>query len=171
VTASPAPGKTPSPSGGGPQPVSCQATCLANLSQLRFTWYDSGGLNLSAVISPGSCAPLTPEVGETGMIQMANWLKQSRENTGLHHETTFTLEPGTGSGVSATTANGGSLILTPITGGQKLSYTVDERPFARMSDGANFPVVFDLCLTVGDQTITGRLVCQPKPTGMLCHEG
>jgi len=41
---------------------------------------------------------------------------------------------------------------------------------ARADDGDNFPVVFQTCLTVGNQQVAMRLVCQPKATGMLCHQ-
>ncbi|GIW40755.1 MAG: hypothetical protein KatS3mg076_1332 [Candidatus Binatia bacterium] len=51
----------------------------------------------------------------------------------------------------------------------RLDYEAAEPPFAEDDDGIDFPVAFDLCITVGDQTISARPVCQPKPTGMLCH--
>jgi hypothetical protein len=73
---------------------------------------------------------------------------------------------------TGSTSDGGTVIFTPSAGGAtKFTYTAPVAAPASMDDGLEFPVVFDMCVTVGDQAVKMRLVCQPKPTGMLCHEG
>jgi len=136
---------------------------------MRLTWYDaaSGGLNLSFYVQPGRCAPLTPDVGEVVSIRMDRWLTERRVDTGRLHEAIATLRDG-GSG---TTANGGTISVGAFRGWQQVTYRATTPPIAGPQDGAEFPVVFDLCLRVGDQAVKARMVCQEKNRGLLCHEG
>ena len=163
---SPTPTPLPTPvAGSPPSEVSCDNACRYSVGQLRMTWYDALGLHVSGFISPGLCEPLHPDPGKQGTIQMVNWLTARREDTGLEHKTTFVM----GNGGIGTAANGGTVILSESRRVIDFAYTAPVRPLATASTGSRFPVVFDTCLTVGDQAVAWRLVCQPKNTGMLCH--
>ena len=164
-TATPTPSTTP---GSGTLP-SCENACAYNLSQMRLTWYDanSGGLNLSFFVQGGDCPVLTPQAGELGSIQMSHWLTERRQDTGRLHTTTFTL----GANGSGATSNGGVASIAPYGTAQQVVYRTIVPPIAGPNDGADFPVVFDLCVTIGDQAIKGRMVCQEKNRGLLCHQG
>jgi hypothetical protein len=146
--------------------ASCENACPYAVSQLRLTWYDQLGLQVSAVVNPGGCPALNAAAGTSGTVQMLNWFTESRRNTGLAHQASFTLSNAT----SGRTDTRGTVAFTRSGSGMNVTYSAPVRPFARASDGANFPVVFDLCLTLGDQAVKARMVCQPKNTGMLCHK-
>jgi hypothetical protein len=161
---SPSPGTSPAP--GGPSGFTCNEGCLGGLSQFRFTWYDAGGLNMTATVNSASCRAFKPESGMTGEITLYDWYTEDRRNTGYFQSSSFVLD-----GLKGTTSNGGQIEFSPITGGYRLSFRFPDRPFSRMSDGFDFPVVFDVCLKVGDASLRSRMVCQPKPAGMLCHQG
>jgi hypothetical protein len=122
-------------------------------------------MNLSGTVSSRSCPGFRPEPGARGTITMYNWLTEPLVDIGFTYNTEFTL----GSGLGGTTSNGGKVQYNPITGSTRFTFTSPEAPVSRMDDGINFPVVFDICMKVGDQAIAGRMVCQPKPSGMLCH--
>lgn len=136
---------------------------------MRLTWYDeaSGGLNLSFYVQPGDCPTLTPEAGEQVVIRMDRWLTDRRVDTGRLHLATTTL----GSAGSGATNTGGSISIGSSGLAQQVVYRANTPPIAGPHNGAEFPVVFDLCLTVGNQAVKGRMVCQEKSRGLLCHEG
>jgi hypothetical protein len=167
-TPPPPPPATPTPTAivNGPAPTDCDNACEYPVSQLRMTWYDALGLHISALIGTGSCPPLHPKSGDSGTIQMVDWLTQRRTDTGLEHQTTFVLDNGT----NGSTANGGGVTFASSGSAVTFAYTAPVRALATASSGADFPVVFQMCLTVGDQAVKARLVCQPKNTGMLCHK-
>jgi len=170
TTAVPATTSTPTPTRTPQLGASCAAACpFYNLSQMRLTWYDpaSGGLNLSFYVQPGSCAALTPENGEEVSIRMDRWLTYQRVDTGRLHVATATL----GGGGFVPTSTGGTLSVSSFGSWQQVTYRAPLPPIAGPQDGAEFPVVFDICLTIGDQAVTGRMVCQEKNRGFLCHEG
>ena len=170
-TPTPQPGQPGGP-GGGPGPTNpCANACPRNISQLRLTWLDTG-LNFSGTIgqgngSPGCSGQLVPRVGDAGSVNMINWLTAGRQNTNKDHVANFVLEDG----LAATTSTNGSVRFSTGSHGLNVQYSAGLRPTSTMADGPNFPVVFDLCLTVGNQAVSGRMVCQPKPRGLLCHEG
>jgi len=153
---------TPAPP---PMAASCDTACSYKVSQVRMTWY--GGVNFSAVIGPGSCGALEVESGAEGTVQMTRFLTQRREDTGHSHITSWTLG---GSGVGATSANG-TVQFSNVVDSVRFGYSAPVPAVATYRDGMNFPVAFDFCLTVGSQAVKTRLVCQPKPQGMLCHQG
>lgn len=152
----------------GPPPAasSCDNACPYALGQLKLTWYDALGMQVSGLIGPGSCPILTPSAGETGMITMTKWLNERRQDTGLEHRTEYVLS----SSQQGRADNRGSITFSSVGVQTRFNYSAPVRPFARQSSGANFPVVFEMCLTIGNQAVKMRLVCQPKPTGMLCHQ-
>jgi hypothetical protein len=163
-TATPRPGDTPSvPVGPG---GTCQSDCRYSVSQVRMTWYDATGLNLSALITPATCAPLTPEQGEGVDVHLYDWLQWDHTNTGIDVDQTFVLgRDGTGAQTSD-----GSVSFSALGDSMRIGFTVAASAAARADDGDNFPVVFQACITVGNQQVPMRLVCQPKATGMLCHQ-
>ena len=149
-----------------PPPVTgCENACAYSVSQIRMTWY--GALSLSALVKPGPCQPLTPETGEQGTLSMTNWLTDRKVDTGHQHVATYTL----GNNGAGDTSLDGFINFSRVTNAYRIVYSAPVPSVAGMSDGANFPVVFNLCLTVGEQAVKTRLVCQPKPQGMLCHSG
>jgi len=155
---------------GGEVATNCDNACpYFKFSQMRLTWYDaaSGGLNLSYYIQPGFCAPLTPQAGAPASIQMTRWLTHRQVDTGRSHIANFTLGPN-GAGATST---GGTASISDFRSWQQVSYRATTPPIAGPQDGANFPVVFDLCLTVGNQSAKARMVCQEKNRGLLCHQG
>ena len=170
VPATPRP--TPRPTfGGGPPPspmASCENACPRSVSQIRFFWYSRVGLSFSANVSAGNCGQIKPQAGDTGVVQMTNFLTEARRDTGIENSVTLDMaDESTGS-----TSDGGTVGFVPsATGSTKVTYTAPLEAPADMSDGMQFPVVFDMCVAVGDQAVKMRLVCQPKPSGMLCHEG
>ncbi len=163
-TATPTPTRTPA------QVADCSNACPSyNLSQMRLTWYDaaSGGLNLNFYVQPDGCPALTPEEGEAVTIQMSRWLTERKVDTGRLHVATAPL----GANGSGTTSSGGTISVGAFGSWQQITYRDVTPPIAGPQDGADFPVVFDLCLTVGNQAVKGRMVCQEKNRGLLCHEG
>lgn len=167
-TLTPTPSRTPD--AGGPVAANCDNACpYYKFSQMRLTWYDaaSGGLNLSYYVQPGFCEPLTPEPGEQASIQMTRWLTHRQVDTGRSHIAQFTL----GANGSGVTSTGGTATIGDYRSWQQVTYRATTPPIAGPQDGANFPVVFDLCLTVGDQAVKARMVCQEKNRGLLCHQG
>jgi hypothetical protein len=161
------PTRTPTMSGALPL-AGCETACVDNLSQLRLTWYDGIGLDFSATITDESgCRQLQPAPGAQGSILMDNWLTERRTDTGLEHRASFTLADA-GSGPTST---GGVVEFTPQTGSLGFTYSAPVAPIARDADGLDFPVVYDFCLRLGNDAVRGRMVCQPKSRGLLCHEG
>ncbi len=60
----------------------------------------------------------------------------------------------------------GELSISQFQNGYNFSFTLDDPGFPR----DYFSVVFDLCLTIGDDGVYEQIVCQPKPnSGFLCH--
>ncbi|MCK6555267.1 hypothetical protein L6Q96_11920 [Candidatus Binatia bacterium] len=158
--------------GGGTMPAVCESACRADISQMRLTWYDVLGLDFSAVIGTRMCGNLQPRAGAPVTIHMFDWmtdadLTDGSKDIGKQHTATFVLDA---SG-NAVGSDGATVNFTSGTTGTTVVYQGSEPPIARMSDGVWFPVVFDVCVAVGDQAIRGRMVCQPKPRGLLCHEG
>jgi hypothetical protein len=131
-----------------------------------MTWYDATGLNLSAFISSGGCPELQPAPGDQVSVAMANFLTQAGVNTGIDVRQSFVLDD---DGTSSTTRTG-SVQFSSLGDGLRFGFDASLPAAARGSDGANFPVVFNTCVIVGNQAIPMRLVCQPKSTGMLCHQ-
>lgn len=163
-TPTPRPGQTPgggNNGGGG----SCQTSCTYSLSQVRMTWYDATGLNLSALVGPATCAALTPEEGEAVNVHMYDWLRWDKTDTGIDVDASFTLGSGGGGGQSSQ----GSVNFSRLGEQVRMGINLSLEAAARGDDGNDFPVVFQTCVTVGDQQVPIRLVCQPKATGMLCH--
>lgn len=162
-TATPRPGQTPS----GPVPPggTCQSTCRYSVSQVRMTWYDATGMNLSALITPATCGPLTPEQGEGVNVHMYDWLRWDRTNTGIDVDESFVL----GRNGSGAQTSSGSVSFSPLGESVRFGFNLSAPAAARGDDGNDFPVVYQTCITVGDQQVPIRLVCQPKATGMLCH--
>jgi len=172
VPAPPATPTRPVGTGGTGVPAACASACVAEMSQMRLTWYDAVGLDFSGVVGSRGCGALTPSAGETGAIYMYNWmtdadLTDGSKDIGKRHIATFVLDGSNG----ATTTAGGSVQFSPVTNGVTVTYAAGDPPIGRQSDGVWFPVVFDVCISVGDQAVRGRMVCQPKPRGLLCHEG
>jgi hypothetical protein len=166
ATPAPSPVQAPTPVPTVASPAgSCENACPYAVSQLRMTWYDNLGLQLSALINPGACPSLAPAPGQSGEVRMAKWLTQDRRDLGRVHATSFSL----GASRSGRTTNGATVTFGSSGRAVTFSYRDSSRPFARARDGADFPVQFELCLTVGEQAVKMRLVCQPKSTGMLCH--
>lgn len=166
-TSTPTPTRTPR---AEPPVANCNNACPHyNFSQMRLTWYDAGagGLNLSYFVAGGGCPALTPEAGEQATIQMTRWLTDRGVDTGRSHVAAFTL----GANGAGATSTGGTASISQYRGWQQITYRATTPPIASPADGANFPVVFDLCLTVGDQAVKARMVCQEKNRGLLCHEG
>jgi hypothetical protein len=153
------PGGTDGPGG------TCSSSCTYSLSQVRMTWYDATGLNLSALIGPGTCPALTPEEGERVAVNMYDWLRWDRTDTGIHVSSSFTLARGGTSGQNSD----GSVSFSGLGESVRFGFNLARSAAARGSDGNDFPVVFQTCIDVGGQQVPIRLVCQPKATGMLCH--
>ncbi|MFQ5667091.1 MAG: lysyl oxidase family protein [Candidatus Binatia bacterium] len=145
--------------------TSCENACAYGVSQIRMLWY--GSLDLSMFISPRGCDQLTPDFGSQGAIQMTNFLTEARDDTGVEHFASYELAD-EGAGMTSTD---GTVQFTPVADGFRFSYRVDIPAPADANDGINFPVVFDFCLTLDEQAVKARLVCQPKNRGMLCHQG
>ena len=129
-----------------------------------MTWYDQTGLDLDLQVRPSGCPAIAPAPGEPVSVWMTHWRMESGEIAAYQHDGSLVLAD----------ANGGSaagLTVETDTVGDTLrfSYKADEAAPARAADGASFPVVFDLCITVGQRAVAASLVCQPKTTGMLCH--
>ena len=168
-TPTPEPGATNGPS---PPPVNpCANACPRNLSQLRLTWLDTG-LNLTGTIGQGNGSPgcdgrMTPHEGDAGAVRMVNWLTAARTNTNKDHIANFVLDEGN----TGMTQTNGSVRFSAGSHGLNIQYSAGVRPHSNMNDGLDFPVVFDLCIQLGNHAVSGRMVCQPKSRGMLCHEG
>ena len=163
-------GPPPTPTFGNFRTVVCENACPNyNLPNMRLDWYNSG-LIFTFAIQPRGCPELDLSDGVTGKLEMVNWLTESRftpqQNTGREHIVEFTLNDG-----RATTSSGGTITVSP----SSFDYRANIDPIARPAEGQNFPVVFDVCLTVGDAEILSRMVCQPKTgasrDGLLCHQG
>lgn len=168
------PARTPTPqptptATSTPRGQSCPVTCNYSTQQVRFTWYDeaSGGLNLSLGVRETICPTLSPRGGERGRITMDRWLTQAGQDTGRLHQVDFTMT----SDNTGVTSDGGVVHFLGGRGGTQFTYNSSEPPIAGAGLGMDFPVVFNLCVTVGEQTFGSRLVCQEKPRGLLCHAG
>ena len=149
-----------------PAPVTdCEHACSYSISQLRMLWY--GGLSFSAVIGRGSCGPLSPDPGDTGTVQMTNFVTNKKQDTGHQHMASFVL----GANGVGTTSLDGTVQFSRVVDSYQFSYSAPVPSFANIRDGQNFPVAFNMCLTVGNQAVRMHLVCQGKSQGMLCHEG
>jgi hypothetical protein len=164
-TATPVSARTATPRPGPQHETNCENACSYGVSQARMLWY--GALSFSAVISPGSCAALTPDAGDAGTMQMVNFVTERRQDTGIEHVASYVLGDGGGGNTSA----GGAIQFSRVVDSYRVTYSAPIPAAASQHDGADFPVVFDLCLTLGEQAVKTRLVCQPKNQGMLCHEG
>jgi hypothetical protein len=146
----------------------CENACRVDLNQVRMTWYDGLGLDMQFSIRELGCPQLTPEAGEHGTINTFNWLNTASVDTGLSYTDTFVMD----SDGAGTTSNGGDLTFSRIGDALQFKYTLERNAIARADAGFDgFPSVFEMCVTVGDQEIYARLVCQPKRQGLLCHEG
>jgi len=168
-TATPTATPTSTPQPGGP-PIDgdpCAHACSYGTSQIRMTWYTYNGLLFSMFVRNGGCPALNPAPGETGTVVMNRFLTATRIDTGLEHRATFVMNDTS----SADVSNGGTIQFTPGTGGSFFAYNAPVPPLATIANGENFPVVFDMCVAVGDQAVKTRLVCQPHAPGMLCHAG
>jgi hypothetical protein len=159
------PGQTPS--GGNPGPGgTCESSCRYSVSQVRMTWYDATGMNLSALVTPSTCDPLTPQEGEGVNVHMYDWLRWDKSDSGIDVDASFVL----GRGGSGAQTSQGSVSFSPLGDSVRVGFNLSAPAAARGSDGDNFPVVFQTCISVGNQQVPIRLVCQPKSTGMLCHQ-
>jgi hypothetical protein len=162
-------GPTPTPI-GQPPVAGCENACAYDLSQLRLTWYDRLGLTFQGFINGGAagCEPLHPDAGATGLMTMVNWLNARKQDLGFDHSTSFVL----GDGGDGATSDGGDLTVTEKSNGFAFTYKAPLPPPAHTSDGfEGTPVVFDGCLTLGNQAVKLRMVCQAHSQGLLCHEG
>ncbi len=162
------PTPTPQPIAGVPD--RCRHTCPYDSSQLRLTWYTALGLQFNGFINPGGagCEPLHPEPGAEGTLYMVNWRNQPGVNLNFDRSVSFVL----GEDQSGLTSDSGEMSFNQTTGGFRFQYESPVQPIANQASGFDrFPVVFDVCLVLGNETVTTRLVCQPKSRGMLCHEG
>jgi hypothetical protein len=137
---------------------------------LRLTWYDRLGLTFEGFINPGpsGCPPLQANAGAAGIMSMVNWRNARRVDLGFDHTATFTL----GDGGDGATSDGGDFTVTPKSNGSSFAYSAPLPPPAHTSDGfEGTPVAFDSCLTIGNQAVRLRMVCQAHSQGLLCHEG
>ena len=98
---------------------------------------------------------------------MTNFVTGRREDTGHQHIASFVLGE---NGVGVTSANG-TVQFSHGVGAYTFTYSAPLPSFATIRDGPNFPVAFNMCLTLGNQAVKMFLVCQGKNQGMLCHEG
>jgi len=164
ATPRPRPGQTPS--GGGNQGSSgqCNTSCYYSLSQVRMTWYNATGLNLSAMIGPGNCAPPTVFEGDKVNVEMYDWLKWDRTDTGINVSASFDI----GRNLSGQSGEG-SVNFARLGEQLRLGLNLSAPAPSNGNDGNDFPVVFQTCLHIGSHQVPMRLVCQPKSTGMLCH--
>jgi hypothetical protein len=159
------PGVRFTPTATPPPATDCEHACSYTISQMRLLWY--GGINFSAVIKRGGCAPLTPDPGETGTVQMTKFVTAHHHDTGHDHVASFVMgDHGVG-----TTSSNGTVQLARVVDSYTFSYSAPVSAFASIRDGANFPVAFNMCLTIGNQAVRMHLVCQGKSQGMLCHKG
>jgi len=143
----------------------CEHACPYIISQMRLLWY--GNVNFSAVIKRGGCEALTPDPGDTGTVQMTNFVTARRQDTGHELVASFVLG---NNGGGATSLNG-TVQFSQVADSYTFSYSAPVRSFASIRDGENFPVAFNMCVTLGHQAVKMHLVCQGKNQGMLCHEG
>ena len=160
-----APTRTPTPTPHEDPVTDCEHACHYTISQMRLLWY--GGVNFSAVIRRGGCEALTPDPGDTGTVQMTNFVTAQREDTGHELIASFVLG---NNGVGVTSLNG-TVQFSPGVDSHTFSYSAPVPSFANIRDGQDFPVAFTMCVTLGHQAIKMHLVCQGKNQGMLCHEG
>lgn len=147
----------------------CPVTCTYSTQQVRFTWYDdaSGGLDLGMSVRQTACPPLSPRPGDEGRITMSRWVTERGVDTGRLHQVDFTMTSAT----SGETSDGGVVHFGAGRAGQSFTYSSSVPPIAGPGLGLEFPVAFNLCVSVGEQTFGMRLVCQEKPRGLLCHAG
>lgn len=128
-------------------------------------WY--GNLSFTAVIKNGGCEPLSPDPGDTGTVQMTKFVTAQRQDTGHQHIASFVLGD---NGVGVTSLNG-TVQFSSVADSYTFSYSAPVPAVANIRDRQNFPVAFNMCLTVGNQAVRMHLVCQGKNQGMLCHKG
>ena len=160
-----APTRTPTPMPQEVPVTDCEHACPYIISQMRLLWY--GNVNFSAVIKRGGCEALTPDPGDTGTVQMTNFVTARRQDTGHELVASFVLG---NNGGGATSLNG-TVQFSQVADSYTFSYSAPVRSFASIRDGENFPVAFNMCVTLGHQAVKMHLVCQGKNQGMLCHEG
>ncbi len=99
---------------------------------------------------------------------MVNWLNARKLNLNHDHSTSFVL----GDGGEGTTSDGGTFSVAEKSNGVSFTYTAALPPPARTADGyEGFPVAFSGCFMLGNHAVSLHMVCQPKSTGLLCHEG
>ena len=119
--------------------------------------------------SAAGCPRLTLDPGTSGTLQLVNWLNQSGDNLGFDHAVSFVL----GDKGEGQTSDNGDFTINAASNGFRFTYKVEDLvPPARTSSGfTGIPVVFDGCMTLGNQAVKLRMVCQPHSNGLLCHEG
>ena len=132
-----------------------------------MTWYTYNGLIFSMFVKPAFCSALAPRAGDTGTIALGRWLTDRKRDTGLSYQASFVMSDSQ----TGVVDDGGTILFSPGAGGLFFKYYAPVRPLASIDDGANFPVEFQLCVTIGGQSFTTHLVCQPHDPGMLCHAG
>ncbi|HVO26513.1 MAG TPA: lysyl oxidase family protein [Candidatus Margulisiibacteriota bacterium] len=165
------PGQVPSTPTPEAAPVpGCENACAYDVSQLRLTWYDQLGLTFQGFVNGGSagCPRLQADAGVSGMMVMANWLNARKQDLGLDHSMSYVL----GDGADGATSDGGDFSLSAKSNGMSFTYKAPLAPPAHTSDGfEGTPVAFEACLTVGNNAVKIRMVCQAHSQGLLCHEG
>lgn len=159
------PGTIPTATPEPPPVTDCAHACAHTISQMRMLWY--GALSFTAVIKNGACPPLSPDPGETGTVQMTHFITGQRQDTGHNHVASFVL----GNNGAGVTSLGGTVQFSRVVDSYTFSYSAPVPAFANIRAGQNFPVAFNMCLTLGNQAVRMHLVCQGKSQGMLCHEG
>lgn len=133
---------------------------------MRLTWLDHLGLRLTGTIDLRNCPNIPLDGPQAGFLNTYNWMTEDfASDTGIQHNTTFLLDDGAGP-----TSSGGLFTASSSNGKVQFEYTLAEPAPANADDGHNFPVVFNFCMGIGDQQISSYMVCQPKATGMLCHQ-
>lgn len=157
---------TPTAMSGGGTGGRCNSACIYSLAQVRMTWYDATGLNMSALITPSRGCPVIDTVeGQSVKISMYDWLKVDRSDTGINIGSDFVL----GRSGSMGSNSDGSVTFSRVGDSLRFGLNMTMRAPARAADGMDFPVVFWTCVHIGDQQVEIRQVCQPKATGLLCH--
>ena len=150
----------------------CTNACAYKISRMRLEWYRNSGLNFAMTVqSSRECPEIDVPAGTDGTLEFFHWVTEGRQDTGRYHATTFVVD---GNGMAAA-SNGGQFNIQDKRAFINVEYSAALLPIAGPDDGLLFPVAFDVCMTVGNTPVTGRMVCQPKigagRDGMLCHEG
>ena len=158
-----APTAPTAPASGGD--AACRNACAYQVSQVRLTWYDQTGLALSFNVSPRSCPVIAPAAGDPFTLHMGNWRATRGEPTAHRYDAALRLAT-----PSAAAADGRTLSLVRSGTALRVLFKASAPAIARAADGSNFPVAFDLCVTIGGHAVSASLACQPKSTGLLCHQ-